>query len=172
MIPPKYLSRNERINAPISFGLFISGPFLRLKNDRYNSMFDFFEFRYSSETGRSPEPELAREPRPPSSKRRFVLELQNFVIFVMIWEVNRREYDIPPITVNGRRISKVIIDEHVGKHPDISDSLILELVVKLDGADQAPDDVKAPFEYFANLIDIREKQYRVVWLLEENEIYV
>jgi hypothetical protein len=86
--------------------------------------------------------------------------------------VNRREYDIAPITVNGRRISKVIVDEHVEKHPDISDRLILDLVAKLDGADQEPDDAKAPFEYFATLIDINEKQYRVVWLLEDNQIYV
>ncbi len=90
----------------------------------------------------------------------------------MMLLVNRREYNIAPITVNGLRISKVIIDEHVEKHPDISDDLILELVAKLDGADQDPDDTKTPFEYFATLIDNQEKQYRVVWLLEENQIYV
>ena len=86
--------------------------------------------------------------------------------------MNRREYDIAPITINGRRISKAVIDEHVEKHPDVSDGLILELVAKLDGADQEPDDTKAPFEYFATLIDIHERQYRVVWLLEESQIYV
>ena len=86
--------------------------------------------------------------------------------------MNRREYDIAPITINVRKISKVIIDEHVEKHSDVSDELILELVAKLDGADQMPEDSKAPFEYFANLIGVGEKQYRIVWLLEENQIYV
>ncbi len=38
------------------------------------------------------------------------------------------------IIVNGRQIDEVVIDSHYKqKHPDITDALILELVVGLDG---------------------------------------
>ena len=84
----------------------------------------------------------------------------------------RQEYDIKPITINGRIISRVTIDEHVRKHPDISDELILKLVAKLDGSRLVPEDAKAPFEYFGTLIEYEGKQYRMVWLLEKSEIYI
>lgn len=83
-----------------------------------------------------------------------------------------REYDISPINVNGCVVSRVVIDEHVLKHPDISDDLILRLVAKLDGTEQLPDDTKVAFEYFGTLVQLDGKQYRVVWLLEKNEIYI
>jgi hypothetical protein len=69
-------------------------------------------------------------------------------------------------------ISKVVVDEHVRKHQDISDSLVLELVARLDGERLLPEDTKAAFEYFATLIEVGGKQYRLVWLLEKNEIYI
>ena len=86
--------------------------------------------------------------------------------------MSRREYDIKPININGRIVSRVVIDEHVRKHPDISDVLILELVAKLDGSRQLADEAKVSFEYFATLVQMGEKQYRVVWLLEEKQIYI
>ncbi len=48
--------------------------------------------------------------------------------------MNRREYDIG-ITVNGRQVTKVIIDPHYElKHADsVSDQIILDLVKLLDG---------------------------------------
>jgi hypothetical protein len=48
--------------------------------------------------------------------------------------VNRREYDIS-VTVNERRITKVVIDPHYElKHSDsVSDNVILSLVKLLDG---------------------------------------
>ena len=55
---------------------------------------------------------------------------------------------------------------------DISDELILKLVAKLDGSRLVPEDAKAPFEYFGTLIEYEGKQYRMVWLLEESEIYI
>ena len=87
-------------------------------------------------------------------------------------KVERRNYDIKPITINGRMVSRVVVDEHLRKHPDVSDALILELVSKLDGTRQLSDDTKVSFEYFATLVQLDEKQYRVVWLLEKNEIYI
>ena len=86
--------------------------------------------------------------------------------------MNRRELKIRPITVNGRRISKVVVDPHIDKHKDITDDVILDLVRELDGAEQPPDDTKAPFEYFVSRIKIYERSYRLVWLLEDNQLYI
>lgn len=86
--------------------------------------------------------------------------------------MDRIEYDIKPISVNGRIVSRVVIDKHVRKHLDISDDLILRLVAKLDGTEQLPDDTKVAFEYFWTLVQLDRKRYRVVWLLEKSEIYI
>lgn len=86
--------------------------------------------------------------------------------------MNRHELKIRPITINGRRISKIIVDPHVEKHKDITDDVILDLVRELDGAEQQPDDTKPPFEYFVSLIQIYGRQYRIVWLLEDNQLYI
>jgi hypothetical protein len=84
----------------------------------------------------------------------------------------RREFSILPVVINGRKITKVVVDEHYRKHRDITDDVILDLVHLLDGAEQVPDDVSPPYEYYATLLWCRGKQYRLVWLLEEREIYI
>lgn len=86
--------------------------------------------------------------------------------------MNRRELKIRAITINGRRISKIVVDPHLDKHSDITDDVILDLVRELDGAEQRPDDIKSPFEYFVSRVEIYEKQYRLVWLLEDNQLYI
>ncbi len=86
--------------------------------------------------------------------------------------MNRRELKIKAITINGRLISKVIVDPHIEKHKDITDDVLLDLVRELDGTEQRPDDIKDPFEYFASRIEIYGKLYRLVWLLEDNQLYV
>jgi hypothetical protein len=87
--------------------------------------------------------------------------------------VSRREYDIS-ITFNGIGINKVIIDPHYElKHSEsINDELILELVKKLDGADIAEDSVDGPYTYFVDDLEYRGKLYRLVWLLEDHQIYI
>jgi hypothetical protein len=85
----------------------------------------------------------------------------------------RRTFQIQRITVNGRPISRVVVDDHATEnHPDITDDTILDLVRLLDGIEQSPDDKKQPFEYFATLLPLQEKQYRLVWLLEDEQLYV
>jgi hypothetical protein len=84
----------------------------------------------------------------------------------------RDEFTIKPIRINGRLISKVVIDQHVRKHPDVTDDMILDLIRQLDGSELRPDDVSPPYEYFVSLLFLSDKQYRLVWLLEANEIYV
>lgn len=88
--------------------------------------------------------------------------------------MKQHEYSIDPITVNGIKISRVIIDEHYKlKHGDhINDDLILKLVAELDGRKEVPDDIVGKYSYFATLVEFNEKQYRLVWLLEQDAIYI
>ena len=86
----------------------------------------------------------------------------------------RHEYNIEPITVNDIMISRVIIDSHYKeKHSDhMTNSLILKLVIQLNGRKEVPEEVVGKFSYFATLVELREKQYRLVWLLENDAIYI
>jgi hypothetical protein len=88
--------------------------------------------------------------------------------------MKQHEYAIEPISVNGIEISRVIIDDHYKeKHSDyMSDDLILHLVKKLDGRKEAPDNMVGKFSYFATLVELGDKQYRLVWLLENDAIYI
>lgn len=74
--------------------------------------------------------------------------------------------------MNGKSISRILVDDHVRKHKDVTDDLILDLVKQLDGTDNIPDDVTDKFQYFVNLFESNGKQYRIVWLLEEGQIYI
>ena len=100
-----------------------------------------------------------------------VLNLQNFAIEGSI-TMARREFKIRPIRINGKFIARVIIDDHVDNHQEMTDSLILRLVESLDGLDVLPDDTKEPFEYFVVQVEILNKDYRFVWLLEDAQFYV
>ena len=84
------------------------------------------------------------------------------------------EYDIQ-LTVNGIKINKVIIDPHYeSKHSkSINDQIILRLVKKLDGQYFEPEDTEIPYSYFVTEGMLLEgKQYRLVWLLEKNKLYI
>ena len=85
----------------------------------------------------------------------------------------RREYIINPITINGRSIEKIIIDPHVDKHDDhISDKLIKELIMQLDRGYFLPEKEVDGFAYFATAMKVKQKHYKLVWLLEKNCLYV
>ncbi|MEW6056991.1 MAG: hypothetical protein AB1540_10285 [Bdellovibrionota bacterium] len=88
--------------------------------------------------------------------------------------VTRRTYKIDPITVNGVQVVEVIIDPHYEqKHSDhIDDPLLLRLVKKLDGRFELPETKSGAYSYFATLIELESKQYRLIWLLEGGAIYV
>ena len=88
--------------------------------------------------------------------------------------VNRREYDIS-VTVNGRRITKVVIDPHYElKHSDsVSDNVILSLVKLLDGGIFPLQEKTGMFEYYVtDGLKLEERLYKLVWLLEDNELYI
>jgi len=88
--------------------------------------------------------------------------------------VNRREYAIS-ITVNGCMITKVIIDPHFEeKHAEsVSDEIILALVKTLDGQEYEADTENPPFSYFVtDKIMYQGKLYKLIWLLEDHDIYI
>ncbi len=88
--------------------------------------------------------------------------------------MSQRKYDLR-IVVNGRAVIKVIIDAHYElKHADsVDDSIILALVTQLDGRDFQPDNVDGRFQYFAtDLMELEGKKYKLVWLLENDTLYV
>ncbi len=88
--------------------------------------------------------------------------------------MKRREYDID-IVVNRRRITKVIIDSHYeNKHSaTIDDQIVLKLVKTLDGEIIEPDTEDPPYSYFSqDRIELDGKFYKLIWLLEDDELYV
>ncbi|HXH75936.1 MAG TPA: hypothetical protein VNJ08_13275 [Bacteriovoracaceae bacterium] len=88
--------------------------------------------------------------------------------------MNRREY-LVSITVNEILVTKVIIDTHYeAKHSEsINDDIILSLVKTLDGQSFEPDDEKPPYSYFVtDEILLTDKAYKLIWLLEDHEIYI
>ena len=89
-------------------------------------------------------------------------------------KANQKTFKIKPITVNGTRIVQVVIDAHYQEnHRDhMSDELILNLVQELDGRRELPETKTDRYSYFATLIEYSEKQYRLIWLLEDHAIYI
>jgi len=89
--------------------------------------------------------------------------------------VTRREYPIF-LTINGRKITKVVIDAHyeLRHKSSINDDIILSLVRTLDGIEQLPTDIDGEgFEYYVkDKIDLDGKFYKLVWLLHECEIFI
>ncbi len=54
----------------------------------------------------------------------------------------------------------------------MSDALILRLVKELDGRRELPDTKTDRYSYFATLIELGKKQFRLIWLLENHAIYI
>ncbi len=96
------------------------------------------------------------------------------VTFGSLFMMKRREYAIS-IVVNQKKITKLIIDPHFEeKHAaSITDDIIIELVKTLDGQFIEPDDENLPFSYFStDKIELNGKFYKLVWLLEDDQIYI
>lgn len=76
--------------------------------------------------------------------------------------------------MNDIKIVQVVIDSHYEeKHSaSMSDQLILDLVNDLDGRFEVPETKDGRYSYFATLIELRKKQYRLIWLLEDHAIYI
>ena len=79
----------------------------------------------------------------------------------------RPEYPLK-ITINGRNLNRVVIDQHYRlKHGDsMNDEIILDLVKTLDGKKFPPEKVQGENEYFTvEPVYLFEKPYRVVLVL-------
>lgn len=86
----------------------------------------------------------------------------------------RRTYPVL-ININDRTILKVIIDSHYEiKHKEsIDDITILKLVQTLDGKTFVPEVEKDGFMYFkTEPLLLNKKNYRLIWLLENDELYI
>jgi len=88
--------------------------------------------------------------------------------------VKRRSYAVS-LVVNNQHIKRVIIDPHYElKHANtITDSLILELVKLLDGEYFSSEIVEDSFEYYmTENLSLDGKRYRLVWLIEKEELFI
>lgn len=86
----------------------------------------------------------------------------------------RRSYKIAPIIINGRSYWRVIVDPHYeNKHSEhINDELILKLVLSLDDREQLPEIVDDGFSYFVTMVKLNSKSYRLIWMLEDDAVYI
>jgi hypothetical protein len=86
----------------------------------------------------------------------------------------RREYSINSILVNDISINRVIIDDHVDKHSDhIDDLVILRIVSNLNGQQFEEGAIrKNGYSYFATAIEDDGNWYKLIWLLEDNCFYI
>ena len=85
----------------------------------------------------------------------------------------RREYEIGPLVINNRVIQRLIIDPHVDRHADhIDDDLIKQIVRRLHGGAYRPVKQEDGFSYFATKVEISERWYKLIWLLEKDFLYI
>lgn len=80
--------------------------------------------------------------------------------------MERPEYSLK-ITVNGRQLNRVVIDQHYKEnHSELNDQLILELVKELDGKTYDAEAVRGDFEYFrVEPLEVNTKPHRLIFLL-------
>ena len=84
----------------------------------------------------------------------------------------RRSYPIRLI-VNEQIINEIIIDPHYEiNHSYMTDELIYKLVQNLDNQRFIPKDRKKPWYYFEADIEHKEKNYYLVWCLEDYQDYL
>jgi hypothetical protein len=103
-----------------------------------------------------------------------IIVLCNYTSLDTMTTMKRREYAVR-LSINGRKIEKVIIDLHfeIKHRASIDDQVILELVKLLDGERFEPEKRLGSYEYFArDSMFLNGKFYKLVWLLEDNALYI
>ncbi len=86
--------------------------------------------------------------------------------------VLRKLISIEPIVINRRKVSAIVLDPHIKKHPDLTDEVVIELVRLLAGTESDPVASENEFEYFVSYLKFGGKGYRLVWLLERGKVYI
>ncbi|MBI3793669.1 MAG: hypothetical protein HY280_02945 [Nitrospinae bacterium] len=87
--------------------------------------------------------------------------------------MDRPEY-LLKLTINERRIIRVVIDQHYkGKHPYLDDQMILEMLKGLDGQNFPFEEIHGDFSYFkAEPVFFDGKPYRLILLLSETDNFL
>ncbi|MES2767527.1 MAG: hypothetical protein V4596_00155 [Bdellovibrionota bacterium] len=88
--------------------------------------------------------------------------------------MKRREYPLFLI-INDILITKVLIDPHYEqKHTNsVNDEIILELAKTLSTKEHRHIAVSKNFKYFVDdKIKYKERFYKLIWMLEDNENYL
>ena len=86
----------------------------------------------------------------------------------------RKEYQLL-VEINGRKLTRVVIDQHYQENhgESITDELILELVQTIDGEVFTVDSVRGDFQYFvAEPVFDEMLPYRLVMLLSIHDDYL
>ena len=78
----------------------------------------------------------------------------------------RNEYNLSLI-VNGKNLSKVVIDQHYkAKHSEVTDEIILSLILEISGNNYDIESEKNGFQYFTvEPVFHEDKPYRLILLL-------
>ena len=68
----------------------------------------------------------------------------------------------------------MIIDPHYEKKncESVNDEIILNLVQTLNGKTYELVDKKDSYSFFVDRLCLKNKTYKIIWLLEENEVYI
>ena len=88
--------------------------------------------------------------------------------------MSRKNYKIN-LLVNNKRITEVIIDPHYEeKHSSsIDDEIIISLVKSLDGRQFPVSSTVGNFKYYVtDEIELEDKLYKLIWLLEKSKLYI
>lgn len=88
--------------------------------------------------------------------------------------MKRREYAIK-VNINGRKIEKAVIDPHyeIKHNASVDDKIILDLIAQLDGERFEAERRVGSYEYFVNdEMFLNGKFYKLVWLLEDDTLYI
>ncbi len=78
------------------------------------------------------------------------------------------------VKINSRIFLKVLISQHYQeKHFDINDSIILQLIKKLNGKNIVIDEEKNGFQYFVvEPIFLNSKPYKIILLMSVHDNYL
>lgn len=95
--------------------------------------------------------------------------MTNLSIRAIFISGERPEYFVE-ITINGRKLKRVIIDQHyrIAHSESVNDEIILELVRTLSGINIAQDTTHGNFEYFTQEPVYRlKKPYRLIFFISK-----